>query len=525
MSREVILWRMETTVRKLIRWQWRIARRRQMFEALKYRFLLLTALLAVLGPPAVAGSEKNSPPPNILFISIDDLNDWVGFLDGHPQVRTPNMDRLAARGTVFTNAHCAAPICGPSRAAIFSGLLPTTTGIYNNGQNIQKKRPGLVYLPQYFAKNGYSTFGAGKLLHKSSSGIFEKFFSTEQRWSPLSKKQVTYTKRELPSKGGEPRHEIKAGGKTIILPLNRMPSDRAPDDPKGESFDWGPFDVGDDEMGDGKITAWACERLRKKKEKPFFLAVGYYRPHIPLFAPRKYFEGYPEESISLPPVSEGDLDDLEAAGRKTALEAVTAGAHATVLKHGQWKAAVRAYLACVTFVDAQVGRLLEALEKGPHAGNTIVVLWSDHGWHLGEKQHWGKWTGWERSTRVPLLIVPAAGQPATKKWAGQRTPSPVSLVDLYPTLIDLAGLPGRENLDGRSIKPLLENPAANTGRAVVTTFGKGRHAVRARSWRLIRYEDGTRELYDLSSDPNEWKNLAGKAEHSRLEARLAAKLP
>ena len=206
---------------------------------------------------------RSAPPPNILFIAIDDLNDWVGFLGGHPQVRTPNMDRLAARGTVFTNAHCAAPICGPSRAAIFSGLLPTTTGIYNNGQNIQKKRPGLVYLPQYFAKNGYSTFGTGKLLHRSSSGIFEKFFSTEQRWSPLSKKQVTYTKKELPSKGGEPRHEIKAGGKTIILPLNRMPSDRAPDDPKGESFDWGPFDVGDDEMGDGKITAWACERDRK----------------------------------------------------------------------------------------------------------------------------------------------------------------------------------------------------------------------------------------------------------------------
>ena len=337
---------------------------------------------------------------------------------------------------------------------------------------------------------------------------------------------MAYTKKELPSKGSDkPRHEIKSGGRTIVLPLNRMPSDRAPDNTKGESFDWGPFDVSDDEMGDGKITAWACERLRKKKEKPFFLAVGYYRPHIPLFAPSEYFEGYPGDSVSLPPELKGDLDDLEAAGRKTALEAVTAGAHATVLKHKQWKAAVRAYLACVTFVDAQIGRLLEALEKGPHAGNTIVVLWSDHGWHLGEKQHWGKWTGWERSTRVPLLIVPPPGKPATKKWSGQRSPSPVSLVDLYPTLIDLAGLPERKDLDGRSLKPLLENPAADTGRAVVTTFGKSRHAVRSRSWRLIHYEDGTRELYDLSSDPNEWKNLAGRAEHSRVEADLASKLP
>ncbi len=497
-----------------------------MIETMKWRFLLLTTLAALLGGPAAVGGEKNAQPPNILFIAIDDLNDWVGFLGGHPQVRTPNMDRLAARGTVFTNAHCAAPICGPSRAAIFSGLLPTTTGIYENGQNIQNKRPGLVYLPQYFARNGYSTFGTGKLLHKSSSGIFEKFYSTEQRWSPFSKKQVTYTKKELPSKGSDlPRHEIESGGKTIVLPLNRIPSDRAPDDPKGESFDWGPFDVGDDEMGDGKITTWACERLRKKKEKPFFLAVGYYRPHIPLFAPSKYFEGYSEDSISLPPALKGDLDDLGAAGRKTALEAITAGAHATVLKHKQWKAAVRAYLACVTFVDAQIGRLLEALEKGPHAGNTIVVLWSDHGWHLGEKQHWGKWTGWERSTRVPLLIVPAPGHPVAKKWAGQRSPAPVSLVDLYPTLIDLAELPGRKDLDGRSLKPLLEDPRTDTGRAVVTTFGKNRHSVRSASWRLIRYEDGTRELYNLARDPNEWKNLAGKDEHSRIESDLAAKLP
>jgi len=488
-------------------------------------FLLTIAVLALAGNPASAAGDGASPP-NILFIAIDDLNDWVGFLGGHPQVRTPNMDRLAARGTVFTNAHCAAPLCGPSRSAIFSGLLPTTTGIYENRHDIRKKNPGLVYLPQYFARNGYSTFGTGKLLHKGSSGLFEKFFSTEQRWSPLSKKQVSYTKKELSSKGSEePRHVTGIDGKTIVLPLNRMPSDRTPGDPKGESFDWGPFDISDDEMGDGKITAWACERLRKKKEKPFFLAVGYYRPHIPLFAPGKYFEDYPVDSISLPPASKGDLDDLGTAGRKTALEAVTAGAHATVLKHRQWKAAVRAYLACVSFVDAQIGRLVDALRKGPHAGNTLVILWSDHGWHLGEKQHWGKWTGWERSTRVPLLIVPAAGHPAARKWAGQRTPAPVSLVDLYPTLIDLAGLPAREGLDGLSIRTLLESPGVDTDRAVVTTFGKGRHAVRSRSWRLIRYEDGTRELYDLASDPNEWKNLAGKVEHSRMEASLASKLP
>jgi len=487
--------------------------------------LLIIGLLAI-GTGWPVSAEDRNRQPNILFIAIDDLNDWVGFLGGHPQVKTPNMDRLAARGTVFTNAHCAAPLCGPSRAAVFSGLLPTTSGIYENGQNIQKKRPGIVYLPQHFAKNGYSTFGTGKLLHKSSSGLFEKYFSTEQRWSPLRKSQVSYTKKELSSKGSvNPRHVIKAGGKTIILPLNRMPSDRAPGETKGESFDWGPFDIDDDEMGDGKITAWACERLLKKKDKPFFLGVGYYRPHIPLFAPKKYFEAYPESSISLPPASKGDLADLGDAGKKTALEAVTAGAHTTVLKHEQWRAAVRAYLACVTFVDAQIGRLLEALENGPHASNTLVVLWSDHGWHLGEKQHWGKWTGWERSTRVPLLIAPHAKHPDAKKWAGQRCSSPVSLVDLYPTLVELAGLPGRAGLEGRSLKPLLENPRSGADRAVVTTFGKGRHSVRSGSWRLIRYEDGSSELYNLARDPNEWTNLAGKSQYKEIEADLASRLP
>ncbi|MHC4168997.1 MAG: sulfatase-like hydrolase/transferase, partial [Planctomycetota bacterium] len=270
-----------------------------------------------------------SSRPNVLFIAVDDLNDWVGFLDGHPQIKTPNMDRLARRGVSFANAHCAAPLCCPSRAAVFSGQQPFTTGIYHNGPNIRKLYPDKVLMPQYFAAHGYRTYGTGKLLHHRSQGLYDEYFVTEQRWSPLSgKKQVAYTKEELLTKTTNPRHVVRFGpDKTeIVLPLNRMPSDRNPTGANGESFDWGPFDVDDDDMGDGKITSWAIEQLKRQADKPFFLAVGYYRPHIPLWAPRRYFDLYPEQSTILPKVLSSDLDDLGVTARRWALEPVTAGA-------------------------------------------------------------------------------------------------------------------------------------------------------------------------------------------------------
>jgi arylsulfatase A-like enzyme len=462
--------------------------------------------------------------PNVLFIAVDDLNDWVGFLDGHPQVKTPHMDRLAARGVVFANAHCAAPLCNPSRAAVFSGLLPWETGVLGNDDgDIRKLRPDRVLLPGHFQQAGYRTFGTGKLLHQKGTGLFDEEFFPEQRWSPFDPKAVNYMPEELPSKAtDDPRHVAQLDGRQVLLPLNRMPSDRAPRTAAGESFDWGPLDVADEDTGDGRIARWAAERLGRRHAQPIFLAVGFYRPHIPLFAPKRYFDLYDGVAMQLPPFQEGDLDDLSATGRKWALEPITAGAHATVVRHGQWAAAVKAYLACVSFVDAQIGLMLEALDTGPNAENTVIVLWGDHGWHLGEKQHWGKWTGWQRSTRVPLIVAPAKGD--RRFTRPNRTDEPVSLLDLYPTLIELCGLPARDALRGQSLVPLLHDPRANTGRAVISTFDRGNHAVIDRRWRYIRYADGSEELYDTQQDPHEWTNLAARPEHRPQLQRLARHL-
>lgn len=464
--------------------------------------------------------------PNVLFIAVDDLNDWVGFLGGHPQARTPNMDRLARRGVVFANAHCAAPLCSPSRAAVFSGKQPSRTGVYGNDDNILKVRPQPVLLPDAFKARGYRTFGTGKLLHQDDHDRYDESFAAEQRWSPFTAKQVRYTAEELQSKATDrPRHVIERGpgGGRVVLPLNELPSDRDPRGPAGESFDWGPVDVPDDAMGDARIADWAAERLRLRHERPFFLAVGFYRPHIPLFAPRQYFDFYPSGSVMLPDTRADDLADLGETARRLALEPVTAGAHATVARHGRWKDAVAAYLACVSFVDAQVGRLLDALDDGPHADDTAVVLWGDHGWHLGEKQHWGKWTGWERATRVPLVVAPARGD-RDRFRTGEVCRRPVGLIDLFPTLLDLCGLPAEPGQDGSSLVPQLRDPTAPT-RPVLTTFGVGNYAVRDDRWRLIRYADGSEELYDHRQDPHEWDNLASGAEYAAVRDRLALSMP
>lgn len=488
------------------------------------KILVWVVALGVVG--GVCTSQAMAAPPNVLFIAVDDLNDWVGCLGGHPQVKTPHIDRLAARGMVFTNAQCAAPLCNPSRAAVFSGKQPFETGVLANDEaNIRRVRPDLVLLPQHFQRSGYRTYGTGKLLHQTSRGLFDEEFFPEQRWSPFAAGQVNYTAEELPSKGTDnPRHVTELKGKIVVLPLNRLPSDRAADRRGGESFDWGPLDVDDADMGDGQIAAWAAERLSRKHEQPFFLTVGFYRPHIPLFAPRKYFEMYAQQNLQLPLVDPADLNDLSETARERALSAETAGAHATVVKYGQWQAAIQGYLACISFVDAQVGKLLAALDNGPHASDTIVVLWGDHGWHLGEKQHWGKWTGWERSTRVPLILAPARESGSTPVERGARCAAPVSLVDLYPTLCEMCGLPAREGLSGVSLVPWLREPTRTSTRAVITTFGQGNFSVLGSRWHYLRYADDSEELYDRQADPHEWTNVAAVAENVAVKQAFREEL-
>jgi arylsulfatase A-like enzyme len=357
--------------------------------------------------------------------------------------------------------------------------------------------------------------------------LFDESFTPEQRWSPLrGTAEAAFTPQEVNTKPAAPRHVVRYGAaqKEAVLPLNRLPSDRNPLGPAGESFDWGAFDIEDDEMGDGQITSWAVERLRRETQQPFLLCVGYYRPHIPLWAPQRYFDLYRSSETSLPPVMDSDLDDLGPLGRQWALEPVTAGSHRTVVEHGQWKNAVAAYLACASFIDAQVGRLLTALEDGPHRDNTVVVLWSDHGWHLGEKQHWGKWTGWERATHVPLLVMPPKMDGSRGFQAGSTCERPVSLIDIYPTLIELCRLPAKSDLDGQSLVRLLKNPAGET-KPVVTTFDHGNYSVRTDRWRFIRYESGEEELYDHNADANEWRNLAADRDYDATRASLRQGLP
>jgi len=471
-------------------------------------FALFVAAIILFGmASATHGAAEH---PNVVLISIDDLNDWVGCLGGHPQALTPNIDRLAARGVLFTNAHCAAPACRPSRAALFTGLAPPQTGVWSNSSRaLLDQHPGIPVIPRVFESAGYRTAGCGKLLHQKRAGgaVFQEYFLPEQRWSPLPKNSVGYTRSELPSKGTDrPRHVVELPGReSIVLPLNRMPSDRKPHHPGAESFDWGAFEVADETMGDHEITDWAIEQLQNENARPLLLGVGYYRPHIPLWAPASYFARFAGTRIQLPPVRDNDLSDLSAVARRWALEPVTAGSHETVLRHDQWSEAVKAYLACVTFVDAQVGRLLDAVESGPKADNTLIVLFSDHGWHLGDKQHWGKWTGWERSTRVPLIVVPPTS-PDSDFQPGKCL-QPVSLLDVYPTLTEMCGVSAPSELRGISLKPLLGDPGQQTDRTIQTWFDEGNATVRSERWRYIRYADGSEELYDHNVDPHEWDNI------------------
>jgi arylsulfatase A-like enzyme len=282
-------------------------------------------------------------------------------------------------------------------------------------------------------------------------------------------------------------------------------------------FDWGPVDCRDEDMGDWKIAEWAVSELKKKHDKPFFLAPGFIRPHLPWYAPRKYFDMYDEKKIAMPKVKEDDLDDVPKQGRHFATRS---GDHKAVLEYGQWRKAVQAYLACISFTDACVGRIVDALDASEYAKNTIVVLWSDHGWHLGEKLHWRKFALWEEATRNPfLMVVPGVTKP------NGRCERTVDYMNIYPTMIELCGLPKREGLEGVSMVPLLKDPKAKWDRPALTTYERGNHSVRSERWRYIRYYDGTEELYDHNNDELEWTNLASKPEYAKVKSELAAWLP
>lgn len=445
-----------------------------------YRAVPIAALLLAC---AQAPSADSPAPPNVLLIAIDDLNDWVGVLGGHPQALTPNIDTLAAGGVLFTNAHCQAPVCTPSRASLFTGLRPTTTGMYFLQPQLHAVQglEEVVTLVQRFEREGYATAGVGKLYHGAQEArYFQEFGGSMGGFGPLPEPKLNY--------------------------------------PEGHPlWDWGPFPPCDASMPDAKAADWAIERLGEEREEPFFLALGFWRPHVPMCVPAPWFDLHPLERVALPRILAEDRGDLSAYAADLTV-GHPAPRHSWMLENDQWRAAVQAYLASSTFVDQQVGRVLEALAAGPHAENTVVVLFSDHGFHLGEKERWAKRSLWEESTRVPLVIAAPGYEPGV-------TDRPAGLIDLYPTLLEICGLAPQAGLEGRSLVPLMREPGREWPWPAITTFGPGNHSLRTTRWRYIRYGDGSEELYDHDVDPHEWTNLAGDAGHGLTLAELRGWLP
>ena len=442
-------------------------------------------------------TEQKQKKPNILFIAIDDLNDWTDMLEGNAQARTPHMDTLASKGIVFTNAHCAAPCCGPSRSAIMSGIRPSTSGNYIN-KNSLTHNPILnnaVLLPEFFQQHGYYVSGAGKLFHGYHFNYEVKGRGFDEYYPSKTQDLPSFKGLKFPSK----------------LPLGGW----------SRTADWGPLrpDVTVDDHPDGKTAKWVEGKLLKGQlQEPFFLGAGIFEPHLPNYAPQKYFDQFPLEDIKLPDgFLENDLDDVPAAHAKMA--------HNPWLKRiremGQWKPAIQAYLACTAMVDDLVGQIVEALEKSKYADNTIVVLWSDHGFHHGEKGRWGKYSLWERATRVNFIwVVPGV----TK--AGSVCSKPVNLLDIYPTLASLTGCkPPAKQLEGNDLSVLMKDPEAPWDEATVTTFGYKNYGVRSDRYRYIVYEDGSEELYDHTNDKWEWKNVAGNPQFAVVKKNMRKWIP
>lgn len=414
--------------------------------------------------------------PDVLFLVADDLNDWTGCLGGHPQAKTPNLDRLASQGALFRSAHCAAPSCNPSRTSILTGIPAEAHGVFGNSIPFRQHLPNAVTLPQHFMRHGYRVLGCGKIFHDSDD---------EPSW-----------------------HEY-------YWPEVRWPNPR-PHNGISQRFDWGPDPYAPLETTDGQLVTWAKKKLQEpRRQQPLFLAVGFNHPHLPWFAPRDFFAPFPPEATRLPAVREDDLDDLPPAGRALAL--LTANDHRQIVQRGLWHEAVSAYLACGHYLDWLVGEVLQAFEPRRQDGG-IVVFWSDHGFHLGQKQHWRKWTLWHESTRVPVIFS-APG----RIDSGVRCDRPVSMTAIGATLAELCGLPGRWG-NVPSFTRLLSDPSDSSSPPAVTALNRHLTLCTDR-WRYIHYHDGDEELYDLGRDPLEWTNLASSPQHRATKAQLAAQLP
>ncbi len=420
--------------------------------------------------------EDKREKPNVLLIAVDDLNDWIGCMGGHPQAKTPHIDRLASKGVLFTNAHCQSPVCNPSRASLMTSLYPSTTGIYFLNPDIAESpiaRKSKL-MPRRFEEEGYYVTGVGKLFH-NAKGLNEKY---------------------IPNYGGQ------YGG------FGPVPKEKLSSYPGHPLWDWGVYPEHDSLMPDHKIADWAIEQLQEKHDSALWMGVGFYRPHVPQYAPRKWFDLYPIETVQLPEVIEDDLQDISPYGIDITRLKHVSPTHDWVLKNEAWKPMVQSYLACVSFVDEQVGKVLTALENGHLADNTYIVLFSDHGFHIGEKERHAKRSLWEDGTRVPLIIA-GPGIPQEKICN-----KPVQLLDIYPTILELAGLAADSTHEGHSLVPLLKDNDTAWSHMARSSFGPGNYAIISEKYRYIRYNNGSEEFYDHAEDPHEWNNVINEPEHA-----------
>lgn len=450
--------------------------------------------------------------PNVLFVSLDDLNNWIEPLGGHPQAKTPNLNKFAELSVNFKKAYCPSPSCNPSRTAIMSGLNTYTSGVYSNYQDWREVLKDYKGMGLYFRENGYYSAGAGKIYHYHmiDSSCWDEYWPSQKQNMPaeyMPQRQAGFEEKY----GRDPAVDF-----TVNMPyFHNM----------YKMFDWAALDINDSMMGDFKSVDWVSDKLNSDHNKPFFLACGIYRPHVPWYVPKKYFDMFPLEDIQLPKTVEDDLGDV---GDRVKEIANRGGDyHKHVVEAGLWKEAVQAYLASIAFCDAMFGKLMNSLQQSKYANNTIVVVWSDHGWQLGEKKHWRKFALWENVVQTVLMIKAPAGTKGLPEGSadGISCERVVSLMDMYPTLIELCGLPVKTNIDGRSIVPLLENPEMEWDYPAITTYNHSEYSIRNERWRYTIYLDGSQELYDHNNDPEEWYNLAHDQKYVDIIKELSTFIP
>ncbi|MBY6210938.1 sulfatase [Microbulbifer agarilyticus] len=447
---------------------------------------LIVAFLALMVAQLVATQvwAKENAKPNFVFIAIDDMNDWVGYMGGHSQTSTPNLDELASQGTAFMNAHSVAPGCSPSRNALLYGVEPYNSGLYPFYDHDIHKSLSQKYtsLPRFLKENGYETYGAGKIHHGPQYG--------EQEWSEYFVSD-NVAKRFAEGKGFTDGNSKKSSFRPVTNPL--------------------------EEMTDHQVASYGIEVIQREHEKPYFVAIGLVKPHLPFDCPVEFYDALPEK-IESPEILASDLNDI---GRE-ANSMRRAGDDKKFSGNNKWEEVRRNYLACISWVDYNVGRIIDAVESGPEADNTVVILWSDHGYHMGEKKTFRKFTLWEEASRVPFIID---DRRFSQKGTGKPVEQAVTLINVYRTIAELAELDAPEYVDGVSLVPQLRDPNAPVSIPAISSWGRGNYTVRTEDWRYIRYFDGAEELYDHRQDSNEWHNLASSEDHQDTLKELAALLP